>query len=1337
MELETWIFNFDDDGSALLTAQLQALLDNLYIYVDTSGDGIWQPTPTDTIVVTVPSVTFSLAGGFQTISFGDPNPDAVVQADTTETFFLVAQLSGTASTATPSRFNVTFDPDGYSTGNWNEVEHETEDTILTVLYANPTIAGIFNAVGFLIDSLPPQVQNVLLEGSSSLTYGVCTNPAPLTINLTAVINDTLTGGSFISGANYTIGQWNWPGIPMDPTDGTWDDDIIEQVNITIDISSLGFGTYEIYVYGWDNVSNYNILGAFATLTIADDCPPEIGPVLIDGLNAASYSVCSVSTVNLTSTVNDTAMGNSNIGGANYTVGPMNWPGINMDPTDGTFDSSVEDVNITIDVSGWGAGAYDFYVYGWDAVPNNNTTSVQFSTLTLFDDCPPLVENVRLNGLPSLTIPLGASPVWVNATLNDTTMGNSNIQSANYTIGVQNWPGTPMSAVTPPFDNPIEDVTNDPAPIDTSLWLVGSYDICVYGNDTLNNDNTTGICAVLTIAPELMPPGIYNVWIDGLAAQSYGISALPATFFLNATVDDEMFGNSFIGNVTLGGANYTLGPANWPSSQPMSAVDGTWEDDIAENVTATIATPATPGNYVYCVYGWDQWFNYNTTGLCATLDIIDDLPPEIDSLTLNGLPSLTIPLGAGPVWANATVNDTATGNSNIASANYTVGIQNWPGTPMSPVLAPFDNPVEAVTSIPPIDTTNTVTWPAGSYDICVYGSDAVGNNNVTGTCAQLTINPIADLPPVIEAWEPGGSPGQTFTQGDFINVTWNASDDNPLPANPINITFGTGGLWTPVANDEANDGIYLWDTASVPCPGTYSMNISVYDSIGQTTFDEGNNTFDIFCPGDSPPIITTWELGGTSGQTIIQGALVAVTWTANDDNPLPANPINITYGDSVGGWTTLSSDEANDGTYSWDTSTVTCPGTYWMNLSVYDSIGQTTFDEGNYSFTVFCPGDSPPIITAWEPAGTSGQTYTQGDTITVTWTANDDNPLPANPINITYGAAAPWTLISFNEANDGSFSWDTSGVMCPGTYWMNLSVRDSIDQTTFDLGNYSFDIDCPPTEPPTVSNLRTSPDHKNVGGEVTISADVSDPDTDVSDLTVTVRILDPEGNLVGNETMDCNSSGRCTYRSSFAAEGRYSYTIWVVDNDDNWDSNSGTFDMLPEDKGGEEYNWKPVIALIFSIILLLFGLLMSNKRPLRFKGTRQKDKLYTFLGGVLPFVIAEAATGVVSLVTGALSVPPVMGAGLVVDVAVLAIGLIVCMMIFKKGQPMPPEGAEQPDALPPPPEAGQEEPPFAGETQDEIGAPESPDTPPPEPETPPPEPDSPAPAPPPPPPPPPP
>jgi hypothetical protein len=1031
--------------------------------------------------------------------------DVVIPADTTETYFFVVELESDASIQTPNTWNVTFDPDGYGPGNWNEVEHEDEDAILTVQESPPTTAGVFRAVGGILDNDPPRINSVFLNGMSTLNYAICSNPPPGIVTLTAIIDDTLEGNSNVSGANYTTLPMGWPGIPMDPTDGAFDSPM-EFANISIDISGYGVGTYFFYVYGWDEIPNYNNTGPFATLVIADDCPPEIGPVLIDGLNSPIYSVCTVTTIELTSSVNDTGLGDSSIGGANYTIGPQNWPGTNMDPSDGAFDSPVEDVNVTIDVSTWAAGIYDFYVYGWDSIPNYNTTSVQTASLRLIDDCPPLVENVMLNGLPSLTIPLGGGPVWVNATLNDTTTGNANISSANYTIGIQNWPGTPMNAVVPPFDSPAEDVTNDPVPIDTSLWLVGTYDICVYGSDDLGNNNTTGMCAVLTIAPELMPPGIYNVWIDGSPTQSYGISSLPATFYLNATIDDELFGNSFIGNVTLGGANYTLGPANWPSSQPMNAVDGTWEDDIAENVTVTIPTPTTPGVYVYCVYGWDQWFNYNTTGLCATLTILDDIPPEINNVLLDGLASLSVPVGTLSVDLTAVLDENNTGQSNIGGANYTVGVQNWGSSVnMDPTDSAWDSITENANK-----TIDISTWGAGVYLIYVYGWDAAlpQNYNITGDFAQLTITAVGDTPPLIEAWNPGGTVGESYLQGTLINVTWTASDDNPLPANPINITYGDSGGWTPIANGEANDGLYAWDTSSVPC------------------------------------------------------------------------------------------------------------GTYWMNISVYDSIGQTSFDESNNSFDITCPSTLPPVIVSVVP----------------------------------------------------------------------------------------------------------TPSSQIVGQSITITATITDDDTNLDELSVTIEIRNPLGTLVRTDNMTYDpATGTFTYSDSFDLVGPYSFTVVAEDPDTNSDSETGSFVMdeetLPPEE--EEYNWKPVIALAFTLILLFLGLAASFKRPIGFKGILQKDRLMTFLGGVLPFVIAEAATGVISLATGLLSIPPIAGAGLIVDVAILVIGILVILAILMKGKPAatygteptepseadmpppPPEGeavtiADQEATVPPPPEEGATPPEPAGD-----------------------------------------
>jgi len=46
---------------------------------------------------------------------------------------------------------------------------------------------------------------------------------------------------------------------------------------------------------------------------------------------------------------------------------------------------------------------------------------------------------------------------------------------------------------------------------------------------------------------------------------------------------------------------------------------------------------------------------------------------------------------------------------------------------------------------------------------------------------------------------------------------------------------------------------------------------------------------------------------------------------------------------------------------------------------------------------------------------------------------------------------------------------------------------------------------------------------------------------------------------------------------------------------------------------------------------------------------------------LPFVLAEAGTGAISLATGQLSMPPLIGTGTLVDSAILATGLLIALV----------------------------------------------------------------------------
>jgi hypothetical protein len=467
------------------------------------------------------------------------------------------------------------------------------------------------------------------------------------------------------------------------------------------------GTYNYYVYGWDDVPNNNNTAPFATLVINDDLPPEISNVRVDG--QVTKTVVAGTLVTLNATVDDANTGNSNIAGANYTIGAAAWPGTDMNAVIAPFDNPTEDVTIGVDTTGWPDGNYELYVYGWDDVPNNNLTSSEFATIVIASELlPPEISNVLINGAPTQTYPMSAIPVLaLTADVDDSATGGSDVGGANYTVDAQQW-GTsqPMNLQNPPTSPTEVMEATIPAPTQA-----GTYTYYVYAWDSNLNYNSTNVLefATLTITDDLAPE-VSNVLVDGLPTTTVTAGTIVT---LTATIDDSTTGGSNVSS-----ANYTVGMAMWPGTA-MNAATPPFDNPM-EDVAQTIDTTGWPdASYDIYVYASDEVPNDNTTSVAfATITILtDNTPPEISDVFIDGMPSASYPLSALPptVTLTATIDDTNTGGLFVGGANYTTPTStSWPGTPMNAALPPFDNPFENVTA-----TIITPTTP-GTYNYYVYG-----------------------------------------------------------------------------------------------------------------------------------------------------------------------------------------------------------------------------------------------------------------------------------------------------------------------------------------------------------------------------------------------------------------------------------------------------------------------------------------------------------------------------------------------------------------------------------------------------------------------------------------
>ena len=110
-ELDTIVLAFDrapatpltsEPAAPLTDAEANDLIDHLGVYRD-DGSGSFEPGP-DILVGTV--ATLVLAQGIQTVDLANADPTVIFGAGETARFFVIADLSPTASSADPNRFRV-------------------------------------------------------------------------------------------------------------------------------------------------------------------------------------------------------------------------------------------------------------------------------------------------------------------------------------------------------------------------------------------------------------------------------------------------------------------------------------------------------------------------------------------------------------------------------------------------------------------------------------------------------------------------------------------------------------------------------------------------------------------------------------------------------------------------------------------------------------------------------------------------------------------------------------------------------------------------------------------------------------------------------------------------------------------------------------------------------------------------------------------------------------------------------------------------------------------------------------------------------------------------------
>jgi hypothetical protein len=383
-----------------------------------------------------------------------------------------------------------------------------------------------------------------------------------TIELTGSVDDSSSGGSQISGAEYSLDGGAW--TPMSAADGSFDSSL-EAVVASLPAPVLA-GDFTLCVRGLDASGNYSE-PVCLTLSVVD----TLGPLTSDFDWAAGSPQIGVPS-SFTARVSDLTAGGANILSAEYSLDGGAWTPLSA--TDGTFDSPEEWVDGSFTVTD-DTASYDLCLRGTDTLSNpGEALCINFSAV---DNRGPVVSDIAWAGGSPL---LGGMSTF-RATVSDLPAGGADLSGAEFSIDGGAW--LPLSAADGAFDRASEGVRGSFA---TSV-VADSYQVCVRGTDIHANTGDAA-CATLFVLDTLGPTVSDFDWAAG-SPQLGGLS----TFTVQ--VDDSLTGSS---NIVL--IQYSLdNGASWSAATPL----GVYASPVESATAAVIFAEA--GSHAVCVRGSDS------------------------------------------------------------------------------------------------------------------------------------------------------------------------------------------------------------------------------------------------------------------------------------------------------------------------------------------------------------------------------------------------------------------------------------------------------------------------------------------------------------------------------------------------------------------------------------------------------------------------------------------------------------------------------------------------------------------------------------------------------------
>ena len=303
-------------------------------------------------------------------------------------------------------------------------------------------------------------------------------------------------------------------------------------------------------------------------------------------------------------------------------------------------------------------------------------------------------------------------------------------------------------------------------------------------------------------------------------------------------------------------------------------------------------------------------------------------------------------------------------------------------------------------------------------------------------------------------------GEDIAAGGVVDITWTAADNTALKENPITILLSTdsGATFpTVLAEDEDNDGTYVWTVDAALETTTAKIKIGAEDQVGWTGTDQSDADFTVRT--------TTLAMSAPAGGEIWQGGTEhAIRWASNE----PGGTITLKYSRDDGATYPhlIAEGEANDGEYLW-----TVPAINDTDLRVKIILNASTVEEvhSRSSFAIDSEGPNVYLLSL-----NDGLKLEAGMPVEIQWEAEDNIGLEENGVILEYtpDGGGNYTQIAANLATDQPYTWDIPEDLNTDNAKVRIHVTDRAGYEAMDHTDQAFSV-----EPLTVT--LTSP----AGGEV--------------------------------------------------------------------------------------------------------------------------------------------------------------------------------------------------------------------------------------------------------------